>query len=139
MSLIYKNYSSCTPFSISSFSCCAIACADTISASRFSRGVWSPIRTVSESESGNRMSISVGVSRTGWCVGLQSCDDSRLGNFIRTAVLHINRCQQEHVTLFSDARGNGLHDFAIDRLLVVCDEVLVQELLDLIRGEPGRR
>lgn len=31
--------SSSAPFSISSFCCCAIACADTISASRFSRGV----------------------------------------------------------------------------------------------------
>lgn len=78
-----------------------------------------------------------GKARTRWCIGLQGCDDPGLGDLIRTAVLHVDRSQQEHVTLLGDAGGNGLHDFAIDRLLIVCDEVLVQEFLDLIRREPG--
>lgn len=76
--------------------------------------------------------------RTRRCVGLQGGDNPGLGDFIRPAVLHIDGGQQEHVTLLSDARGNGLHDFPIDRLLVVCDEVLVQEFLNLVRGEPGK-
>lgn len=76
-------------------------------------------------------------SHTGRCVGLQGRDNPRLRDFIRTAVLHIDGGQQEHVTLLSDPRGNSLHDFPIDRLLVICDEVLIQEFLDLVRGQPG--
>lgn len=77
-------------------------------------------------------------SRTGWSVCLQGRDDPGLGDLIRTAVLHIDWCQKENIALLRDSGGDGFHDLAVDGLLIVCDEVLVEELLNLVRGEPGQ-
>lgn len=77
-------------------------------------------------------------SRTGWGVGLQGRDGARLSDFVRPTIFHINRGQQEHIALFGDTRGNSLHDLAIDRLLVISHEVLVEKLLNLVRRKPGR-
>ena len=77
-------------------------------------------------------------SRTGRGVRFQGRDDPGLGDLIGAAVLHIHRSQQENIALLRDSRGDGLHDLAIDGLLVVRNEVLVEELLNLVRGEPGQ-
>ena len=73
---------------------------------------------------------------TGRSVGLQSCDDTGLGDLVRTAVLHVHGCQQKHIALLRHPGCDGLHDFTVDRLLIVGDQVLVQELLDLVGREP---
>jgi hypothetical protein len=78
-------------------------------------------------------------SLTRWGIGLQSRDHTGLGDLVGATVLHVHGAQKEHVALLSDTRGNGLHDLAIDGLLVVGHQVLVQELLDLVRGEPWKR
>lgn len=75
-------------------------------------------------------------SRTRWSVCLQGRDNPGLGDLIGTAVFHIHRSQQEDITLFCDPRSNGLHDLAVNRLFVVRDEVLIEKLLNLVRGEP---
>jgi len=72
------------------------------------------------------------MSHTGWGVGLQSCDNTRLGDLIRSTVFHVYRCQQEDIALLCDARGDSLHDLAVDGLFVVCDQVLVQKFLNLV-------
>jgi hypothetical protein len=79
------------------------------------------------------------IGHTGRGVRLERRDDSRLGNLVRTTVVHINGLQQQHVALLGYARGHGLHDLAVDGLLVVGHEVLVQQLLDLVGREPGPR
>lgn len=76
--------------------------------------------------------------RTGRSVGLQSGDETGLGNFIWPAVLHIHSCQEKHIALLGDPRRNSLHDFSIDGLLVVCNQVLIQKLLNLVGREPGK-
>lgn len=65
-------------------------------------------------------------------IRLQSSDDSGLSNLIRARILEIDRRQQQDVTLLRNARGDRLHDLAIDRLFIVCDEVLVEKFLDLV-------
>ena len=71
---------------------------------------------------------------TGWRIGLQGCDNPGLRNFVRPAVIHIDRLQEKHIALLRHTRGDSLHDLAVDGLLVVGNEVLVQELLDLVGG-----
>lgn len=66
------------------------------------------------------------------CVGLKCCDDSRLGDLVRTAIVHIDGLEEKNIALLSHTRGNCLHDLAVDRLLVVGDQVLVEQLLDLV-------
>jgi hypothetical protein len=75
--------------------------------------------------------------RTGRSVGLQSGDETGLGNFIWSAVLHIHSSKEKYIALFCDTRRNSLHDFAIDGLFVVCNQVLIQKLLNLVGREPG--
>lgn len=71
-------------------------------------------------------------------VGLEGGDDAGLGDLVGARVLHVDGLQQQDVGLgVGDAGGDGLHDLAVDGLLVVGDEVLVEELLDLVGGEPG--
>ena len=67
------------------------------------------------------------------CVSLERSDDSRLGDLVRTTVVHIDGLKEKHVTLLSNTRGNCLHDLAVDRLLVISNQVLVEQLLDLVR------
>lgn len=86
---------------------------------------------------GERHIAGVVASLTRWGVGLQSGDHSRLGNLVGAAVLHVHGGQEENVALLGYPRGNGLHDLAVDRLLVVGHQVLIQELLNLVGGEPG--
>ncbi|KAH0294783.1 myosin-2, partial [Aureobasidium sp. EXF-3399] len=72
------------------------------------------------------------------CVGLECCDDARLGDFVGPAVVHVYGGQEQNIGLgVGDARGDGFHDFAVDGLFVVGDEVLVQQLLNLVGREPG--
>ena len=66
-------------------------------------------------------------------VGLQSGDDTRLGNFVRTTVVHVDGGEKQDIALFRHSRRHGLHDLAIDRLFVVGHEILIEELLDLVR------
>lgn len=71
-------------------------------------------------------------------VGLQSGDDARLGDFVGPGVLHVDGLEEQDVGFgVRDARGDGFHYLAVDRLFVVRDEVLVEEFLDLVGGEPG--
>jgi hypothetical protein len=42
--------------------------------------------------------------------------------------------QEKYIALLRHTRGDSLHDLAVDGLLVVGNEVLVQELLDLVGG-----
>ena len=70
-------------------------------------------------------------------VRLQRGDDSWLGDFVRPAVLHVDGLEEEDVGFgVRDAGGDGFHDFAVDGLFVVRDQVLVEEFLDLVWGEP---
>lgn len=78
-------------------------------------------------------------SLTRWGVCLQSGDHAWLGDLVGAAVLHVHGGQEENVALLCDPRSNGLHDLAVDGLLVVSHQILVQELLDLVGGEPGER
>jgi hypothetical protein len=72
-------------------------------------------------------------------VRLESGDDAGLGDLVRARVLHVDGLQEQDVGFgVGDARGDGLHDLAVDGLLVVGDEVLVEQLLDLVGGEPGK-
>lgn len=77
-------------------------------------------------------SASIISSLTRWGIGLQSGDDAGLGDLVGAAVLHVHGGQEEDVALLGDTGSNGLHDLAIDGLLVVGHQVLVQELLDLV-------
>ena len=80
--------------------------------------------------------IETGHTRRG--IGLQSGDDSGLGDLIRATVVHIDSLEQQNIGLLSHARSDGLHNFAIDRLLVIRDKVLVQKLLNLVGREPRK-
>lgn len=73
---------------------------------------------------------------TGRCVGLESGDDARLRDLVRSAVIHIHSSEEKNVALLCDSRCDSFHDLAIDRLLIVSNKVLVQKLLNLVRGEP---
>ena len=75
---------------------------------------------------------------TGWSVGLQGRNDSRLGDLVGATVLHVHWRQQKHIALLGNARSDSFHDLAINGLLVVRYKVLVQELLDLVRGQPSQ-
>ena len=75
---------------------------------------------------------------TRWGVSLECCYDTRLGDLIWSAIIHINCRQQENVTLLSDARRYRFHNVPVDGLLVVCNKILIQQLLDLIGGQPMR-
>jgi hypothetical protein len=74
----------------------------------------------------------VGVFLTRWSICFQSSDDTRLSDLIWATIIHIYSSQKENVALLCDARCNGFHDLAIDRLFVVSHEVLVQQLLNLV-------
>ncbi len=117
-----------------------MACAETISASRLSLGVCSPGVPLATGITAN-FAYRVGKDNqgelTGWCVCFESSDRSGLRNLVRAAVVHIDSLEEQYVALLSHPRGDSLHDLTVDRLLVVGDEVLVQELLNLVRGEPG--
>ncbi len=76
--------------------------------------------------------------RTRRGVRLQSGDDSGLGNLVRAAVVHVDGGEEEHVALLRHPRRDRLHDLAVDGLLVVGNEILVQELLDLVGREPSK-
>jgi hypothetical protein len=66
-------------------------------------------------------------------VSLQGCDYSRLRNLVWAGVVHVHSLQKQNVGLrVCDTGGDGLHDLAVNGLLVVGNEVLVQKLLDLI-------
>lgn len=69
---------------------------------------------------------------TGRRIGLERRDLSRLSNFVRATVIHIHGLQQEDVALFSHARCDSFHNLAVDRLLVIGDEILVEKLLNLV-------
>lgn len=92
-----------------------------------------------ERRKGEQDSANLISSLTRWGIGLQSGDHTGLGNLVGAAVLHVHGGQEEHVALLGDPRSNGLHDLAIDGLFVVGNQVLVQELLDLVGGEPGKK
>lgn len=66
-------------------------------------------------------------------VRLECCDDAWLRDLVRAAVLHVHGRQQEYVPLFRHSRSDRLHDVTVDRLLVVGNQVLIQELLNLVR------
>lgn len=74
----------------------------------------------------------------GWGIGLQSSDNTRLGDLVRATVLHVYRSQEEHIALLCDARSDGLHDLAVDGLFVICHQVLVQKFLDLVWRQPAQ-
>jgi hypothetical protein len=65
-------------------------------------------------------------------VSLESSDYSGLGDLIGTTVVHVDSLEEQDVALLRDSRGHCLHDLAIDRLLVVGDQVLVQQFLNLV-------
>ena len=77
-----------------------------------------------------------GIERTRRGVSLERCDHSGLGNLVRAAVVHIDSREEEDVALLGHPRCDSLHDLAVDGLLVVGNEVLVQELLNLVGREP---
>lgn len=57
----------------------------------------------------------------------------RLGNLVWTTVLQVDGLEQQYVVgLLGNSRCYRLHDLAVDRLLIVGDEILVQQLLDLV-------
>jgi hypothetical protein len=60
------------------------------------------------------------------CVGLQSGDDTRLGNFVWPAIVHIHSCKEQNIALLRDTGSDSFHDLAIDRLLIVSNKVLVE-------------
>ena len=68
-------------------------------------------------------------------VCLKCCDDSRFRNLVWTTVLHVDCCEQQDVALLCHARCDSLHDLAIDGLLVVGYQILIQQLLDLVRAQ----
>lgn len=70
-------------------------------------------------------------------VGLQSRDDPGLRNLVQATVIQIHGREKQRVVLLRHLGRNSLHDFAVDRLLVVRNQVLVEELLDLVRREPA--
>ncbi|KAL3706729.1 hypothetical protein TMatcc_007742 [Talaromyces marneffei ATCC 18224] len=72
-------------------------------------------------------------------VGLQSRDDSWLSNLIWSAVIHVHCREEKDITLLGYARRDCLHDLSVDGLLIICDEILVQQLLNLSRRKPGNR
>ncbi|VTO90078.1 unnamed protein product [Fusarium graminearum] len=106
-----------------------MACAETISASLFRRGVWSPVKVL---VSYYTQSDSFKKQLTRRCVSLERSDDSRLSDLVRTTVVHIDGLEEKDVALLSYTRGNCLHDLAVDGLLVIGDQVLVEQLLDLV-------
>ena len=57
--------------------------------------------------------------RRGIC--LQRCNYPWLGDLVRSAVLHIHGGKEKYVTLLGDPRGDRLHNFTIDGLLVIRD------------------
>lgn len=78
------------------------------------------------------------VKLTGRSIRLQRCDDTWLCNFIWSTVIHIHGSQEQHIALLGDTGGNGLHDLRVDGLFVISHQVLVQQLLDLVGGEPAK-
>lgn len=70
-------------------------------------------------------------------IRLQCGDGSGFGYLIRTTIIHVDRRQQEHVRFrVCDSRSNCLHNLSVDGLLVVGDQILVQQLLNLVRRQP---
>ena len=130
-----------TPFPLgcsnSIFSCWAIAWAETISASRFRRGVCSPIPWIISTSSGN---INDYEELLTWrCISFQCSDYTRLRNLVRAGVLHVNCCEKQHIALFRNSWSNGFHYFAIDGLFVVSHEILVKQLLYLVGWKPVQK
>lgn len=78
----------------------------------------------------------MGNEHTGGSICLQSCDDPRLGNLKWTTVFHVDGREKQDIALLCDSRGHSLHDVAIDWLLIIGHQVLIQKFLDLIRREP---
>lgn len=78
------------------------------------------------------------IKLTGRRIGFERCDDTGLGNLIGSAVIHVHGSQEQHVALLGDAGGDGLHDLRVDGLFVIGHQVLVQQLLDLVGGEPTK-
>ena len=72
----------------------------------------------------------------GGCVGFQSGDDAGFGDLVGAAVFHVYGGEEQDIAFLGDAGGDGFHDFAVDGLLVVGDEVLVEEFLDLGGRKP---
>jgi hypothetical protein len=65
-------------------------------------------------------------------VRLESGDDTRLGDLVRSAIIHVYCSKEKDVALLGDSRGDSFHDLAVDRLLIVGNKVLVEELLYLV-------
>jgi hypothetical protein len=104
-----------------------MACAETISARRFSRGVCSPKTSLVTAKK-----IDKGGCLTRWSIGFQGGNNTRFGNFIWSTIVHIHGGKEENVALLSDSGGNSFHDLPIDGLFVVSHEVLIEQLLDLV-------
>lgn len=84
-----------------------------------------------------RKTLQSGSLQPAGCVRLQGGDDAGFGDLVRSGIFHVDGGEEEDVGFgIGDARGNGLHDFAVDGLLVVGDEVLVEELLNLVGRKP---
>lgn len=73
---------------------------------------------------------------TGRSICLQGSNDAWFSNLVRPGVLHVYGLQEQNVRLLRYARRDRFHDLAVDRLFIVRDEILVQEFLDLVGGEP---
>lgn len=65
-------------------------------------------------------------------ISLKRRNDSGFSDLVRTTVVHVHGLEEQHVALLSYPRSHSLHDLSIDRLLVISNQVLVEELLDLV-------
>lgn len=63
---------------------------------------------------------------TRWRVSLESCDYTRFSDLIRSAVIHVHGGKKKDVTLLGDPRSDCFHNFAVDRLLIVGNKILIQ-------------
>jgi hypothetical protein len=66
------------------------------------------------------------------CVGLESRDDTRLSNLIRSAIVHIHCGEEKNITLLRDSGSDSFHDLSVDRLLIISNKILVEKFLDLV-------
>ena len=62
---------------------------------------------------------------TRWGVSFEGRNYTGFGDFIWSAVIHVHSGKKENVTLLGDPGSHSLHDFAVDRLLIVGNKVLV--------------
>lgn len=70
---------------------------------------------------------------TRWGICFERRNGSWFCNLVRTAVVQVNGLEEQNVALLRYSGGHGFHNFSINRLFVVCNQILIQQLLDLVR------